>query len=33
VKCGSCGKAFNADHSGHSHPSEFWSNPDTCTRF
>lgn len=33
VKCDRCGKAFNNDIMAFSHPDEFWSNPDTSTRF
>ena len=33
VTCDRCGKAFNTDPHAHSHPEEFWANPDTSVKF
>jgi len=31
--CRKCGKPFNSDPDVHSHPQEFWANPETSARF
>ncbi len=33
ARCESCGKVFSNDTQEHSHPHEFWSNPDNCAGF
>ncbi len=33
VRCIKCGGVFNTDPYDHEHPGEFWSNPDTSSRF
>jgi len=33
VKCKKCGKPINIDIEDHTHPQEFWHNPDTSHKF